>query len=179
MDSVLSQEFGNSGFAAIRQPGFKAGQLFLECLYVVQAAAEKNLHAERYLPPTTIRVVVDMQGKDRHEALPHHAIQPIKQQIDKDKIRKIVISYTEKLREMMSVSEALATVQLPDILVSARQQVKQTLEVEIDRLQALQKINPNVRETEINHLEHQHQQILKMLDQSTLRLEAVRVLVTA
>jgi ATP-dependent helicase HepA len=178
MEMVLTQELGNSGFSAIRQPGFKAGNLLLESVYVVQAVADRVLHAERYLPPTTVRVVMDMHGKDWHASLPHEEIQSVNQQIDKDRVRKIVASYAEKLREMLNAGENMATGKLPSITSAAKNQVKETLVVEIDRLKALQEINPSVRDDEIEHLQEQHRQVMKMLDQAVLRLEALRVLVT-
>ncbi len=48
---------------------------------------------------------------------------------------------------------------------------------EIERLKALQQVNPNVRDEEIQFFKQQLQQLIDALKSSNLRLDAVRVIV--
>jgi len=49
---------------------------------------------------------------------------------------------------------------------------------EIDRLRALRQVNPNVRDEEIEYLERQQELITGILESATLRLDAVRVIIS-
>ncbi len=52
------------------------------------------------------------------------------------------------------------------------------LDGEIGRLQALRQVNPNVRAEEITYLEQQREQLTAILDAASLRLDALRVIVS-
>jgi ATP-dependent helicase HepA len=49
---------------------------------------------------------------------------------------------------------------------------------EIERLKALSKVNHNVRKEEIDYFEEQLQILDKALDAASLRLDALRVIIT-
>ena len=78
---------------------------------------------------------------------------------------------------MVKVSETIASRQAPELLDCARQQSRQTLEKEINRLKALRRINPNVRSEEIEFMELQLDALTAALDSASFRLEALRVIV--
>jgi ATP-dependent helicase HepA len=49
---------------------------------------------------------------------------------------------------------------------------------EINRLKALQQVNPNVRDDEIAFYQQQLQALTRLIDATRLRLDALRVIVT-
>ena len=49
---------------------------------------------------------------------------------------------------------------------------------EINRLRALQKVNPNVRDAEIDFFDQQLKALTQLIDATRLRLDALRVVVT-
>lgn len=79
---------------------------------------------------------------------------------------------------MISQNEKLAQSEAPAILDEAHRQTKQTLETEINRLKALREVNPNVREDEIRYFENEWHTLDKLLDSTSLRLDAIRVIVS-
>jgi ATP-dependent helicase HepA len=79
---------------------------------------------------------------------------------------------------MLSDSEQKARSRVPDMIASAHRQGRQTLLREINRLKALQLINPSVRDDEISWFENQLAELRQVLDSASLRLDALRVLVT-
>ena len=79
---------------------------------------------------------------------------------------------------MIAQNEKLAQAEAPAILDKAHQQTRQTLETEINRLKALHEVNPNVREEEIHFFEHEWQKLDQLLDSTSLRLDAIRVIVS-
>lgn len=178
MEMVLGNELGNSAVTAIKMPGMKAGTLLLECLYILESASSEALQGSRYLPPTTLRIMVDMSGRDHAAALSAGAIASASTAVDSETANRIVKAYTEELRGMLKAAERLALQQSPAILAEAHAQTRHTLQGEIDRLRALQRLNPNVRDEEIVFFEEQYQALEQVLDSATPRLDAQRVIVT-
>ena len=177
MEMVLSHELGNTAMTALKYRGAKPGTMLLECLYTLDAVASDVLQTSRYLPSTTIRIVADAQGKDHSAGLTHAHINEACETVPADTASTIIRTYTQQLRDMVSVSETIANRQTPALLDSARQQSRQTLEKEINRLKALRRINPNVRSEEIEFMELQLNALTAALDSASFRLEALRVIV--
>ena len=119
----------------------------------------------------------DAQGKDHSTSLAHAQINEACETVPADTASKIIRTYTQQLRDMVKVSETIASRQAPELLDCARQQSRQTLEKEINRLKALRRINPNVRSEEIEFMELQLDALTAALDSASFRLEALRVIV--
>ena len=58
-----------------------------------------------------------------------------------------------------------------------RQSTKRFFKFEIDRLESLARINPNVPDVEINALKHEAQEIDTAIAAARLRLDAIRLIV--
>jgi ATP-dependent helicase HepA len=174
MDLVLGNELGNTAVTAIRYTGTKPGTLLLECLYLFDSA----LQTSRYLPPTTIRVVLDEYGHSHESELSHAAVQQSRDPVNPDTASKIVHAKEQTLRELIKRCEAQARAGAPEILASAHRHSRQTLDREINRLRALHKLNPNVRDEEIDFFERQRAKLDQLLDSASLRLDAIRVIVS-
>ena len=71
---------------------------------------------------------------------------------------------------MLAAGERLAQRRTPAILAAARAHLEESLATEINRLQALRRVNPNVRDEEITHLEQQLAHGMSALDTASLRL---------
>jgi ATP-dependent helicase HepA len=177
MDMVLSNELGNCAMTAIKYSDAKPGTLLLECLYTLDTVSSDVLQTSRYLPPTTIRVVIDQHENDHSEVLTHEIIKASRATIPADTAIKIIRTYTQLLRDMISASESLANRQAPELLAAAHEKSKNTLDREIERLKALGKVNPNVRPEEIEFMELQREALTAALDAAVLRLDALRVVV--
>jgi len=178
MDLVLGNETGNTALTSIKYAGTQPGTLLLECLYILDSASSSTLQSSRYLPPTTIRVVMDEQGRDHAQGLGHDYIQQHRDMVNADTAARIVRAKEQALRDLVGACETHAKKQAPGILDSARERARRTLNREIDRLSALRQVNPNVRGEEIEYLEQQQTLISGILESAMLRLDAVRVIVS-
>jgi len=178
MDLVLGNEPGNTALTSIKYVGTRPGTLLLECLYILDSASSSTLQSNRYLPPTTIRVVMDEQGRDHAQALGQDYIRQHRDVVNIDTAIRIVRAKEQALRDLVSTCEAHANKQSPGILSSARERASHTLNREIDRLRALRQVNPNVRDEEIEYLERQQELITGVLEAAALRLDAVRVIIS-
>ncbi|MFW2372268.1 MAG: RNA polymerase-associated protein RapA, partial [Gammaproteobacteria bacterium] len=178
MDMVQTSELGNTSLTAVNYKGLKPGSLLLECLYLMESASSKRLQSNRYLPTTMIRVVIDEQGRDHHTALPHSNINEYQTLVDSNTSNKIIKAKQHEIRKLITTSEQLAYTNAPNIMAQAHARSQQALQSEINRLKALQSINPNVRDEEIHYFEQQLEQLGLVLENASLRLDAMRVIVT-
>ncbi|WP_455234639.1 RNA polymerase-associated protein RapA [Thiogranum longum] len=177
MDLVLGSELGNTALTAFKFPSARAGTLLLECLFVLEPASSDALQSSRYLPATTVRVVIDEFGRDCSSELSHSLIGSHSTLVDSETAGKIVRAKQQTLRELLSDCERRAQEQAPQILAEAHRDTKQVLMTEAERLVALRQVNPNVREEEISYFEQQLQLLTALLDTARLRLDALRVLI--
>jgi len=177
MDLVSGSELGNTALGAVKYAGTQPGTLMLEALYVLEAPSSEALQSRRYLPPTTIRVVIDERGASHDDALNHNYIEQHQALVDSETANKIVRAKQGVLKELVARSQQLAQHQAPDILNCAYQRSEQTLLKEVHRLQALARVNPNVRAEEIEFFEQQRSALRDILQSAALRLDALRVLV--
>ena len=178
MDMVVTSELGNTALIAIRYRGMQPGSVLLECLYVLEAAAVETLQSQRYLPPTTIRVVLDERGHDHSQKLAHEAINKVGADVDANTAIQVVRAKQTVLKQLLEHCEQHAQQQAPSIFRQAHAQAEQILMREINRLKALQQVNPNVRDAEIAFFEQQLQDLTRLIDATRLRLDALRVVVT-
>ncbi len=178
LDMILSNERGNTAVTAIKYHATKPGTLLVECLYVLESASSEKLQSNRYLPPTTIRVVVDQRGNDHENTLSHNIISESRSKISADTANKIIRMHADDVRQLIEKSEQMAKLRAPKILEFAHAQTKQTLLKEINRLKALRRINPNVRDEEIQFFEEQWHALNQVLELANLRLDAIRVIVS-
>jgi len=178
MEMLLNNEQGNTAIAAIKHPAIKGGALLLECLFILESSANSALQSNRYLPPTQIRVVIDQQGRDYNNELPSETLREIRAKIDRETTRKIIRAFGKKLREMVPVAEQQAEKLSPVYLAQAKQRSQTMLKREINRLRALQKVNPNVRDDEVRFFEDQMDALTQSLESAHLRLDAVRVIIS-
>ncbi len=177
LDLVSSNETGNTALVAIKHPNLSAGTMYLECVFVLEPVAQKNLQSKRYLPPTTIHLVTDQQGNNINNTLRHELINQLMIPIEDSTAKDVVRSQTREIKSMVDLCEKLANEKKPLLIAKAHQQAITTIETEIERLQALKEHNPNVREEEIQFFEAQRDAIHLALETATVRLDAVRVIV--
>ncbi|NOX75897.1 MAG: RNA polymerase-associated protein RapA [Gammaproteobacteria bacterium] len=177
MDMIAHNEMGNTAFNAIHTPMLVPGSLLLECVFVLGAASRTALQASRYLPPTTLRLLVDLKGKDYARVLDLKTLRECAVSVDDEIILQVIQSQTTELKTLIGLCEDAATRRVPEFVERAQRDARHTLFDEIDRLVALQKINPNVREEEIEFYREQWQEVEQLLEQVTPRLDALRVIV--
>ena len=177
IDMVITNEMGNTSVTAVEYKGVQAGNVLLECLFSLESAPIEELQSSRYLPPTMIRVVCDERGADHHLKLPHKTINQGRQFVDRGIGNQIVKAKKKILKAMLQRSEKFAELKSAKLLELAQQNASNTLSIEINRLKALSKVNPNIREDEIRYFEKQLSMLTEVIDAANIRLDAVRVIV--
>ena len=177
MDLVLTSELGNSGFTIIKDERFKPGTLILECLYILESASTEQIQSLRYMPPTFMRAVTDVQGRDLAGALSHEKINAELGAVDAETAAQIIRGQSDVIKQILQKANQFADTNAKQVIETAHQQTRQALSSEINRLKALKKVNPNVRDEEIAWFENQWQGLNEAIDSARPRLDAVRVVI--
>lgn len=171
-DLLLGSEQGNSAFAI--WPGGREQGVYLETIYVLEPVAPASLHADRFLPPTLIRIVVDAKGEDVSATVSPAPAElqsgPIFQLLDNSRIKNKLIP------SMLSKSRDHATERGTLITTSATERMQSTLRAEAERLSDLRKINDHIREDEIALIETQVQELGQKIKEAPLRLDSLRLI---
>lgn len=177
MEMTINNEMGNSCAVAIRHPDITAGTLLLELLFVAECPAPRPLQAGRFLPPTLLHVLVDHNLQDRSNDISHQELNQALQKLPKNSSRKIIMPLRERLRSMLEKGNALVEGAHSQVVATAVDEMQHRYRSEIERLSALQRVNPNVRDEEIELLLGHRQALEKHLPATRVRLDALRMVV--
>ena len=174
IEQLLGSHEGTASFGIWETPNDPI--LLLEVIFVLECLAPKKLHADRFLPPTPVRVVINHQGKPvlgedgRFAKIPKnindgpsHVIAEINQ------IKSLI-------KPMTKASEKLAYDQTKKMKSIASQNMKQSLSSEISRLETLMKINKNIREDEIISLKNDLSDLEQCLEKARTRIDSIRLI---
>ena len=78
---------------------------------------------------------------------------------------------------LIGKGQAIAEELKGGIVDKARAQMAQTLQQDLDRLEALKAVNPNVRDSELDYLRNLQAELHHLIDQTQLKLDAIRFIV--
>jgi ATP-dependent helicase HepA len=169
---LLSSEEGSAAF--LIDPSLPPRSVLLEAVTVLEAVAPPKVDVSRFLPPTPIRIQVDSRRERRgHEVDNGAEARADERPADLARLRGVLAKLVPALRDAALVH---AESQAATLRSSARERAQARFEHEIERLKALRRVNPNVREDEISQAQGDCASVLKAIDESGLRLDAVRLL---
>lgn len=177
MDMVLTSEFGNTALIAIKYAGVKPGTLLLECQFLMEFSDDYKFESQRYFPNSSVPVLIDENKQEHSQLLDVDLIRRILQPVDADTALKIVKVKQSEISTLLDLAAQIAGRQVPKLVEAAKQRSEEVLGRELDRLTALQAINANVRDEEIEFFRDQLKQFEAALKNASLRLDAVRVMI--
>ena len=177
MDLLTSAELGAAALTVCTHPDHRTGTLFLELLYVTECVAPAMLEAERYLPPTCQRLLLDLKGQDHATAMPHESLQGVDLSQNRKLAETVIKSQSGKLKLLFELGEQMAEAASRPVVEAALADMHSILAEDQARLQALAKVNPNVREDEIEQVQARRELLEVHLKDTRVRLDAVRVVV--
>ncbi len=178
MDLVLSTETGNASVCAVKHPDLKAGQFLLEMLFIVECSAPENLQVNRFLPHTPIRVLINQFKQDVSESISHESLVETGDNINHDQISSFLASQRPHVYQMLEIAEQNATQRMNELIAQSNKAMLASLTGEIKRLVRLKKINPSIKEEEIEQLKDVTILLHENINAARLRLDAIRFLIT-
>ena len=176
VDQVLSTELGNTSLVTLKLKGLPPGLMMVETLFVLESASSTKLQTARYLPATSMRVVLD--EKNRHyKNLTPDLIEQNQQYVKRKIAANLVKAKRTQLNAVIKTARQVIEKEAEDRRKYALEQVNSELTDEIERLKALQAVNPMVRPEEIDHLVDQHAELVRQIESAQIKLDAIRVII--
>lgn len=171
MDMILTDITGKSSIALQQNKQLPPGSYWLECLYLVSGKAPADLQLDRFLPPTPIRLCFNANGQPCN--LEFANLMSVKRKMGE----QLAKALAPQLENVFVQADAHVTSQAENLKQQKLNLMKGALGEELNRLQELQKVNPSVREEEIQHLQQQIASLSEVISAATVDLEAVRLVV--
>lgn len=177
MDMVISEQFGNTAVGTVKLGPLKPGTVLLEAIFVMQCAAPSSLQLFRYLPCTTVRVLIDQKGTQLGEVLSHEKLNKLLKRVPKGTARELVRHAQPELVKMIKKAEGCVAGRQQTLINEALERMQLQQGGELQRLISLAEVNPNIRQQEIDLLRDETQSLADYLETAQLKLDALRIIV--
>lgn len=177
LDLVLSGDTGSCAVSLLKNKALPVGTLLAELVYVVEVQAPKHLQLTRFLPPTPVRLLMDRKGTNLAAQVEFESFNRQLNAVNRHTSSKLVNAVQADVHAMLQQAEALVETQARQLITDAQEQADLQLRRELERLEALKAVNPNIREDELTALENQREQVLSNLHDANWRLDAIRLVV--
>ena len=170
MEQLTGSKEG-SGAIVEGEPG--ASPLLLETTFILEVTAPPALEADRFLPPSPLRVTVDMTG---------NTVDPVDFQAPDGRRRGVLDAgetVTNRIQDMIRDAQEHAQQEAESRRQEAVSKMQTALTAELERLKHLADVNDHVHPEELTGLASRITELDRCLTEATLRLDAVRVVVCA
>lgn len=175
IDLILGSEIGATSVALLKNKALPIGSILLELIFVAESAAHPQLY--RFMPPTPIRLLMDKNGQNLGEKVAFDAFNRQLTPVNRHLGSKLVTASQPVIHGLIGKGQAIAEELKAGIVDKARTQMAQTLQQDLDRLEALKAVNPNVRDSELDYLRNLQAELHHLIDQTQLKLDAIRFIV--
>ncbi len=145
----------------IENKALPVGTLLAELVYVVEAQAPKHLQLTRFLPPTPVRMLMDRNGTNLAAQVEFESFNRQLNAVNRHTSSKLVNAVQQEVHTMLQQAEALVEAQAQALIETAKREADDKLSTELARLEALKAVNPNIRDDEIEALEHNRKMVLE------------------
>lgn len=176
MDLILDEGFGQADCQVIKAEELPKTLTFVEASYVLQCTAEPKLNIDRYLPARVQTFAVGIDGNDYTELVATLELDSRKQRYDRNALRKVVVKNREAIEALIDKSTAMAEDALPAMVEEAKSALEQEYADARDRLVSLARVNPSVKEEEIEALDTRKNAAIEALSGTHARPVSVRVM---
>jgi len=173
VEQLLGLDVGTAVFAHWNADS--APTLLMESVFVLECLAPQRINADRFLPPTPIRVVINHRGKPelghdgRFISMPENLQNGAAHLIPEyQEIRNLI-------QPIAQAGESLAMKQAEALKKAATDVMDEQLTTEIQRLESLAKVNKTVRPEELASLKKERSSLSNCLAQARFRLDSTRL----
>jgi ATP-dependent helicase HepA len=174
MELLLGAETGNCAFAVL--PDASDRTMLLELVFVLETIASPRLHADRFLPLTPVRVVINHKFAD---VTANYGGGPWERQLQVGSPFKLIENDDIARRVLPGIFEkgrVLAEAKAMTVRQAALHGMNQLLGHELERLQSLAKVNDHIRPEEIRLAQNQREELSNAITESSLRLDSLRLI---
>jgi ATP-dependent helicase HepA len=167
MEWVARNETGSACFAEWDDLGVP---WVAECVYVIEPLAPPSLHADRFLPPTPVRVVVAHDGENETGT---YKISDLKHELVEARGHR---GLPKRIGKVLSQGSKYAGSRGEVLIEAAIERLDEMFGRELDRMEELADRNRLVSEKESKALEAEREQLRHAIENAIPRLDSIRVI---
>ncbi|MEZ9230014.1 RNA polymerase-associated protein RapA [Vibrio amylolyticus] len=179
IDLLMSEGVGASAVSLLKNKALPVGTLLLELIYVVDAQAPKRSGITRFLPQTPIRLMMDGRGNDLSAQVEFDSFNRQLSPVNRHLASKLVSSVQSEIHMLIEAGENMVDEKVVSVKEQAQQEMQASLNGELERLQALKAVNPNIREEEIEAIDAQIKELTQYISKAQVQLDSLRLIVVS
>lgn len=179
IDLLMSEGVGTTAVSLLKNKALPVGTMLLELVYKVDAQAPKRSGISRFLPTTPIRLMLDGKGNDLSSQVEFESFNRQLSPVGRHIATKLVASVQAQVHQMIEAGEKLIVEKVEAIRNQAQQEMQASLNSELERLQALKAVNPNIRDEEIEAIDAQVKELNGYISQAQYQLDSLRMIVVS
>ncbi len=155
----------------------KAGSLLIEAIFRVHCISDKSLQLQRYLSDACVRRVIDSNGNDLTEVITEQHFATLGKRVGKNVAYNLVKHTRGDINTLVTKLENQVAETGEQLITEAGAALSKLQQAEKDRLVALAKVNPNIREEELQAHDRLTEKLMEALEGASLKMDAIRVAV--
>lgn len=179
IDLLMSEGVGAAAVSLLKNKALPVGTMLLELVYKVDAQAPKRSGIGRFLPTTPIRLMMDGNGNDLSEQVEFENFNRQLSPVGRHIASKLVTSVQNQVHALIAAGDKLIVDKVAAIRQQAQQEMQVSLNAELERLQALKAVNPNIRDEEIEAIDAQIKELTGYISQAQYQLDSLRMIVVS
>ncbi|MDC5703902.1 RNA polymerase-associated protein RapA [Vibrio europaeus] len=179
IDLLMSEGVGTTAVSLLKNKALPVGTMLLELVYKVDAQAPKRSGISRFLPTTPIRIMLDGKGNDLSSQVEFESFNRQLSPVGRHIATKLVASVQAQVHQLVEAGEKLIVEKVDAIRNQAQQEMQASLNSELERLQALKAVNPNIRDEEIDAIDGQIKELTGYIGQAQYQLDSLRMIVVS
>ena len=179
IDLLLSEGVGTSAVSLLKNKALPVGTILLELVYLVDAQAPKRSGISQFLPKTPIRLMMDGRGNDLSSQVEFEGFNRQLSPVNRHLASKLVTSVQSDIHKLIEAGEAQVLPKVEEVREQAQKEMQANLNGELERLQALKAVNPNIRDEELEVIETQIAQLTGYIAKAQVQLDSLRLIVVS
>ncbi|MCW8333230.1 RNA polymerase-associated protein RapA [Vibrio paucivorans] len=179
IDLLMSEGVGTSAVSLLKNKALPVGTILLELVYVVDAQAPKRSGISRFLPQTPIRLMMDARGNDLSSQVEFDSFNRQLSPVNRHLASKLVNSVQNDVHKLIEAGDAQIAQRVDDVREQAQKEMQASLNGELERLQALKAVNPNIRDEEIEAIDDQIKELTGYISKAQVQLDSLRLIVVS
>ena len=176
MDMILNEGYGQADCRVVSLDVIPKGLAFVEAVFTMGCTADHRLNVDRYIQASLQTYYVGIDKKDYTEIIEQVDLDSASQRYDRNKLKGVVQKHRDLIDSVIDRCTEIAEEQIPTFVSDARELIESEFGEERERLVALQRVNPTVRDDEIEQMDNRRDALLAALDSAQARPVSVRVL---
>ena len=174
IDLLIDSKSGTTAFGFLRSD---KPSLLLESIFVLETVADSRWHVDQFLAPTSVRVVIDLRGKDLTENYKAAAMADDFEDGTLSRFLERPGFNVALLKTMIASATERADERSRALIAAAQTRATAALASDLQRLVDLQKLNDHIHPEEIALAQKQLEHTTSAIAAARLRLDSLRLIV--